>query len=249
MRLAVIAFASGVWLLQQQAALPGWPAVCALGAAFAGAAVARHALRGRLAVPAAVALILASAGLGFAWAAAAARLALADRLDPALEGRDVTLTGVIASLPQPFERGVRFEFAAEDAITAGPGASAVRAPDRVLLAWYNGLTPEEFQEVLPVRPGERWRLTVRLRAPHGNANPHGFDYEAWLLERGIGATGYVRPRGERVRLAEMVYRPGYAIERLRERIRTKLWDALPEHRYARSTRSTGRLSPAPAWVI
>jgi competence protein ComEC len=232
MRLAVIAFASGVWLLQQQAVLPGWWAICVLGAAFAGAAVARHALRGRLAVPATVALILASAGLGFAWAAAAARLALADRLDPALEGRDVTLTGVIASLPQPFERGVRFEFAVEDAIIAGPGASAVRAPDRVLLAWYNGLTPEEFQEVLPVRPGERWRLTVRLRAPHGNANPHGFDYEAWLLERGIGATGYVRPRGERVRLAEMVYRPGYAIERLRERIRTKLWDALPEHRYA-----------------
>ena len=82
------------------------------------------------------------------------------------------------------------------------------------------------------RTRERWRLTVRLRQPHGNANPHGFDYEAWLLERGIGATGYVRPRGERVRLAEMVYRPGYVVERLRERIRTKLWDALPEHRYA-----------------
>ena len=144
----------------------------------------------------------------------------------------MTLTGVVASLPQPFERGVRFELAVEDAVTAGPAPAAFQAPGRVLLSWYNGLTPEEFQEVLPVRPGERWRLTVRLRLPHGNANPHGFDYEAWLLERGVGATGYVRPRGERVRLAEMVYRPGYVIERIRERIRTKLWDALPEHRYA-----------------
>jgi len=36
---------------------------------------------------------------------------------------------------------------------------------------------------------------VRLRRPHGNVNPNGFDYEAWLLERGIGATGYVRQRG------------------------------------------------------
>ena len=44
----------------------------------------------------------------------------------------------------------------------------------------------------PLHPGERWRFTVRLRRPHGNANPHGFDYEAWLLERGVGATGYVR---------------------------------------------------------
>jgi competence protein ComEC len=34
---------------------------------------------------------------------------------------------------------------------------------------------------------------VRLKRPHGNLNPHGFDYEAWLFERGIRATGYVRP--------------------------------------------------------
>ncbi|MET0681127.1 MAG: DNA internalization-related competence protein ComEC/Rec2 [Burkholderiales bacterium] len=232
MRLAIVAFALGVWLAQQQAALPGWPAVLALVAAFGAAAAARWRAAGRLAGPATAVLVLATAGLGFAWAAAAAKLALADRLAPELEGRDVTLTGVVASLPQPFERGVRFELAVADAITAGPAPAAVRVPGRVLLSWYNGLTPEEFQEVLPVRPGERWRLTVRLRLPHGNANPHGFDYEAWLLERGLGATGYVRPRGERVRLAEMVYRPGYIVERLREGIRTKLWDALPEHRYA-----------------
>jgi competence protein ComEC len=183
MRLAIVAFALGIWLLQQQGALPGWTTVLALVAAFGCAAVARRALvrRGRLAVPAA-ALVLASAGLGFAWAAAAAKLALADRLAPEYEGRDVTLTGVVASLPQPFERGVRFELAVEDAVTAGPAPVAFRAPERVLLAWYNGLTPEEFQEVLPVRPGERWRLTVRLRLPHGNANPHGFDYEPFPIE-------------------------------------------------------------------
>jgi len=231
-RSAIVAFALGVWLAQQQAALPGWVTVSGLAAGFVVAAAWRAFAGDRMRAAAAAAVVLASAGLGFAWASAAAKLALADRLAPEHEGRDVTLTGVVASLPQPFERGVRFELAVEDAVTAGPGPTAFRAPGRVLLAWYNGLTPEEFQEVLPVRPGERWRLTARLRLPHGNANPHGFDYEAWLLERGIGATGYVRPRGERVRLAEMVYRPGYVIERLRERIRTKLRDALPEHRYA-----------------
>src|SRR6185295_5043736 len=53
---------------------------------------------------------------------------------------------------------------------------------------------EEQPDILsaPVHPGERWRFTVRLRRPHGLANPHGFDYEGWLLERGVGATGYVR---------------------------------------------------------
>jgi competence protein ComEC len=229
MRLAIVAFALGVWLAQQQAALPGWGAVAALGGAFAAACLAQRARPGW---PSAAGLIVAAAGLGFAWASGAAKLALADRLAAGLEGRDVVLTGVIAGLPQPFERGVRFEFAVEDAVTAGPAAEAFAAPRRILLAWYNGLTPEEFQEVLPVRAGERWRFTVRLRRPHGSANPHGFDYEAWLLERGVGATGYVRPRGERVRLAPMVWRPAYVVERLRELIRTKLWDALPEHRYA-----------------
>jgi len=51
-----------------------------------------------------------------------------------------------------------------------------------------------------VHAGERWAFTVRLRRPHGVVNPHGFDYEAWLLERGIGATGYVRARPEPRRL-------------------------------------------------
>jgi competence protein ComEC len=33
---------------------------------------------------------------------------------------------------------------------------------------------------------------VRLQRPHGNADPQGFDYEAWLLGQGVRATGYVR---------------------------------------------------------
>jgi competence protein ComEC len=223
----------GVWLLQSQAKLPGWPAIVALAAAFVAALlVQRAAAAPRFAAATRVAVLAACLGLGFAWAAGAAKVRLADRLDPEREGRDVTLTGAVASLPQPFERGVRFDFDVEDAVRAGANPVAFHAPRRVALSWYNGLTPEEFQEVLPVRAGERWRLTARLRRPHGTANPHGFDYEVWLLERGIGATGYVRPHGERVRLAELAYRPAYLIERLREGIRTKLWDALPEHRYA-----------------
>lgn len=233
MRTAILAFAAGVWALQQQAELPGWGVIVSIAVVSAAAIFAAHAVA-RTAPRAAQAIaVLASLALGFGYAAGVANGRLADRLDPAWEGRDVTVTGVVASLPQPFERGVRFAFDVASAVPADESAGGpVRLPSQILLSWYNGLTPEEFQEVLPVRAGERWRLTVRLRRPHGNANPHGFDYEVWLVERGIGATGYVRPRGERTRLAEMVWRPGYAIERARERIRTKLWDALPDHRHA-----------------
>jgi competence protein ComEC len=68
---------------------------------------------------------------------------------------------------------------------------------------------------------------VRLRRPHGHANPHGFDYELWLLERGIGATGSVRaePAAERLGLRGGVFD---RIERLRAAVRERFFAALGE---------------------
>jgi len=246
-RLAVIAFAAGVWVLQCQAGLPSAVALAAIGAAVAGLAALVRTARATARATAGAALNrtlpllylrwgarVAAFGLlgfllGYLWAALWAHGRMADRLDPAWEGRDVEITGVIAGLPEPFERGVRFEFDIESVAPA-----EARLPQRVLLAWYNGLTREEYQEVAPVRAGERWRFAARLKRPHGQSNPTGFDYEAWLLERGIRATGTVRSnRREGIeRLDPMVYGPGYVIERLREHVRERFWDALPEHRYA-----------------
>ncbi|HEY6862658.1 MAG TPA: ComEC/Rec2 family competence protein, partial [Burkholderiales bacterium] len=222
MRSAIVAFALGVWALQRQAELPS-EAVLAIAAVSAAIVLALVAHGRTPRVVRAVAVASACLVLGFAWAGVRAQLRMADRLDASLEGRDVVITGVIAELPQPVERGARFDFDVESA-PAG-------VPSRVQLSWYNGLAPEEFQEVAPVRAGERWRFTARLRRPRGNANPHGFDYEAWLLERGTGATGYVAPRGDRERLAAMVHAPSYWIERARERVRERFWDALAGERF------------------
>jgi competence protein ComEC len=46
-----------------------------------------------------------------------AHIKLADRLAPEWEGRDIELSGVVASLPQVGERGVRFEFDVERVMT------------------------------------------------------------------------------------------------------------------------------------
>ncbi|MBI2319014.1 MAG: DNA internalization-related competence protein ComEC/Rec2 [Betaproteobacteria bacterium] len=227
MRLAIIAFALGVWLLQRQAALPGAGTLVAMGLAAAATLIAARWLPWKHPGLRLGLVALAFAAMGFAYAAIFAHVRMAESLDARWEGRDLELTGAIASLPQPFDRGVRFEFDVEDASPA-----EAQVPGRVLLAWYNGLSREEYQEVMPVRAGERWRFSVRLKRPHGNANPHGFDYEASLLERGIRATGSVRPRGTAERLEDFVPRPAYAIERLREAVRERFWDALPEHRYA-----------------
>ncbi|HYT86649.1 MAG TPA: DNA internalization-related competence protein ComEC/Rec2 [Burkholderiales bacterium] len=231
MRLAALGFALGVWHLQRQPVLPemGWLAFAAC-ATFAALAAGYFRRTGAV-----VSSALAFAGfavLGFVWAAAFARERLSDRLDPALEARDVVLTGVVAGLPQALERGVRFDF---DVESSEPGV-----PQRVALSWYEGFSPDGSRGVRPVRAGERWRFTARLRRPHGSANPHGFDYEAWLLERGIRATGYVRMpsrrgAGERAppeRLADTVPRPRYWIETLRETAREKILGVLPERAYA-----------------
>lgn len=172
MTAAALAFAAGAWLLQQQAALPA-PAWLAAAPALAALAAWRRAF-----------LVPAALALGFSWAAGLAHLRLADRLAPALEGADLEVVGAVASLPAPAERGVRFVFE--------PEAAAERLPRRIQLGWYGA--------GVDVHPGERWRLIVRLKRPHGHLNPHGFDYEAWLTERGIGATGYVRDPGAARRL-------------------------------------------------
>lgn len=229
MRIFVLGFACGVWLLQQQPALPSVPWLAGLGAGALlilvltwRARVEESALAGRRAVGAA--LLVSAAALGFVWAAGFAHLRLAEELPAASEGRDIELTGVVAGLPQTLERGVRFEFDVEQ---AAPGV-----PPHISLAWYRGRDEgDDASTLVPVRAGERWRFTVRLKRPHGNLNPHGFDYEAWLFERGIRATGYVRPQSA-ARIDAQVWRPAYAVEMLRETIRDRFRAALPDAPYA-----------------
>jgi competence protein ComEC len=172
----ILSFAGGVLVLQLQPELPaaGWIGV---GLLLLPGAIWTTFLR----VP-------VSFAIGFCWALGMAHLKLADRLAPELEGRDIEVVGIVAGLPAAGERGLRFEFAPEHA--------EAKLPAKILLSWHRSPAYEDQPAIVsaPVHPGERWRFTVRLRRPHGNANPHGFDYEAWLLERGIGATGYVRPR-------------------------------------------------------
>lgn len=166
---------------------------------------------------------------GFFYAAWRAEVRLADALPAAWEGRDIQLTGVVAVLPQFTERGVRFDFDVEEVST--PGA---QVPKRIQLFWFNRAADADDEAHLsPARlhAGERWQLVVRLKRPHGTANPHGFDYEAFLLERGIRATGYIRKDPNNFRLNQTVYRPGYLIERARDDIAQRMRQALADAPY------------------
>ena len=108
-------------------------------------------------------------------------MALDDRLPAELDGRTFWLEGRVSGLPEVRPGLVRFEL-------VDIGSRHVGLPSRLRLSWYDG--PR-------VEAGERWRLAVRLKRPHGLVNPQAFDYEAWLLARRIGANGSVKA-GERL---------------------------------------------------
>ena len=149
------------------------------------------------------------------------------------------MVGVVAAMPQRSESGLRFRFEVSSATLRG---QAVRLPPLVYLAWYDGTAAPYSQSLAgvsapqafpSVQAGERWQWRVRLKAPHGHMNPGGFDYELWLWEQGLQATGYVRAGShdpQPVRLAQTATHP---VEWWRQSVR----DAILA-RFAASTLTT-----------
>lgn len=227
MRFAIYAFALAIWFLQLREVLPGKTflvgcvILCVL-LGLVGIAVSRLEDRsGRLSWTLVI-LVLAALIAGFTWAGWRAESRLADALPMQWELRDLEVTGVVQGLPRAMGEARRFEFLVE--------ASEAPVPERLLLSWY---PPRRGEGVVPeMMPGERWTLTVRLRRPHGFANPHGFDYEAWLLERGIRATGYVRTNGLNERVDRFVPGVMNSVHDLRARVRARFLAALPDAPHA-----------------
>ena len=150
---------------------------------------------------------------------------LAGNLEPRLEGRDVTVVGMVAAMPQRHEAVLRFRLAVESATLQG---EPVRVPERIDLSWYAGVQPgadgaiELQRQPVALQPGERWQLTVRLKAPHGNSNPHGFDYELWAWEQGVQATGYVRAGPKDLFPQRLATTWHYPVERARQSVRERI---------------------------
>ena len=267
-----IFFALGVWLLQQQAALPdlawawlllGFPLLHSLSRWRERARVRdveRKSNFQQLLARSIHALLLAAlaCGLGFYHAAWQAEQRLAISLPDEWQGRDIEVVGVVAELPRHYERGLRFNFDVEQTLT--PRASV---PQHIYLSTYF----DRQAKPLELRAGERWRLTLRLKQPHGAANPHGFDFEMWALERNIRAVGYVHnsekllaghPKGDNRRIDELAPNTlfsglGYRIETWRETVRDKFSATLGNVPYVGvlSALAIGDQSsiPPPQWQV
>ena len=143
-------------------------------------------------------------------------------LAPGLEGLDLRVTGVVAAMPQVSETGTRLRLAIESAQWQG---QPVTLPPLVDVSWYGeptteGAGPADALRHPPrLQAGERWEMIVRLKAPHGARNPHGFDYELWMWEQGVQATGYVRTGARDVLPQRLGTTWNHPVERTRQAVR------------------------------
>jgi competence protein ComEC len=128
--------------------------------------------------------------LGILFSSYYAKQQLSYRLDDGLIAKNLIVNGFISSIPASAGDVQRFEFVITELSALNTDGTRIdqtrmhhKMPEKIRLSWYFGQA---------VRAGEKWQLEVRLKPPHGFMNPGGFDYEAWLFQHGIDATGYVR---------------------------------------------------------
>ena len=220
---AMLAWLAGVALQLQQRELLTPPALALLGALVAAGLVVVALLRRRGQRVTALGVLLPTVCvLGFAWATLLAQQRLQHALPPALDGADVELVGVVASMPRVLTGGVRFAFTVESAQRHG---EPVPVPRQIWLSWFGGVHDGVLMSGAPLRveAGQRWRFTARLRTPHGARNPHGFDLELWLFERGLRAVGTVRSAAGQPAPRLLAQGVAHPVERARQRVRDALF--------------------------
>lgn len=131
-------------------------------------------------------LKIASAfALGFVWACWSFLQFHEQALPAKLEGQNLSIVGVISSLPDQDEQRSRFLFKVET--VAGDGQIELSGRQLQLSCYH---CPFEL------KPQQKWRFTVRIKRPHGYASWGAFDYEKYLFRHKILATGYVRLKSE-----------------------------------------------------
>lgn len=116
---------------------------------------------------------------GYGWAGWTIHVSELGLLPAAWEDDSQVLGARVASFPMPGPSGYSFELAAS--VARGDAARAL--PARLRMSWRNPPQPPQL--------GDWCELHVRLRRPHGLANPGGMDAERAALVRHVGASGYV----------------------------------------------------------
>ena len=154
--------------------------------------------------------------IGLAYGVFWGHLLLASLLPVEWESKPITLTGKVIGLPEHYLRYgqwvQRFEFAVTT-VDCEQQPGCPRRLRKLRLTYFGDKD---------LKPGQYWRLTVKLKRAYGFSNPAGFDYQAWLVQRGITAVGYVDSKSQAQKLGETVWQ----LDKWRMRFKQWLEDPL-----------------------
>jgi competence protein ComEC len=238
----LLAWVVGTWLQLRQSSL-GDISFYIQFIAVAGVFIAYIAInkivkkRHHVSVIVPLCLLLASACMAFGLTGMRAVAYASHHLSPAYEGRDIEVIGVVSAMPHNNETGTRFQLDVESSqfvstIDQVQTKKTIVLPPKISLSWYGNVFGTDdnsddlakmLRKPMQILPGERWKMTVRLKSPHGNSNPGGFDFELWVWEQGIQATGYVRTGANDAtpqRLAQTWLHP---VEQVRDKVRDDIF--------------------------
>ena len=233
----VSAFVLGAFCLQQQSELSSlyWAIIPFIGLFLL--ALLSRTRRPFARLLKSVVILSISLLFGFFWAAMLAQLRVSDALPPALQNTPIVMVGVVASPVELMDRGERFRFDVEQVLSDLGQNNNVQVPQHISLSYYPALNGDKLTapistQATKFKVGERWRITAKLKRPHGTQNPHGFDFEAWALAENIRATGTIRTKADNEMLQTFVWRPKYMIEHLRDLIKQRIATVLKDKPYA-----------------
>lgn len=146
------------------------------------------------------ALLIAGLLFGFGYFNRVAQQALAQRFAPIeARGDAVSVLAEVVDLPRVSELPGREATRLSLRLHPEPSLGQTR---NVRVGYYGSER---------IRAGETWRMQLKLRAPRGEVNPDGFDFEKLAASQGIDAVGYVLSLQTRVK-------PGSGLLAVRERL-------------------------------
>lgn len=198
-QMSLLAFFTGIWWGCQLPELPDmWPLLILF-------------LTGLLLPAWWVWRMITAAVAGLLWLSVYTHIWAPAGLPADLEGQTLEVQGIITSIPQRNRLYSRIDFQI-NRMTGGQD----HWRGKVRLNWYKATTQ--------LAAGQQWQLKVKLKRPHGFSNPGGFDYEAWLFQQGIAATGYVREAKTATLLGQRT-----TLNLLRQSLSEKIYKVLPEN--------------------
>ncbi|MCW8929693.1 MAG: DNA internalization-related competence protein ComEC/Rec2 [Gammaproteobacteria bacterium] len=144
-----------------------------------------------------------------------------------IEGKTIDIKGYIDSIPNKSDDKQSFEFYVTSRKLLSNTGNNQKDDQweqsfngKIRLSWYH--TYEQLKS------GQEWQLKVRLKRPNGLLNGN-FDYEKWLYQNRILATGYIR-EGKLLKPSSLSFIKTHVIS-LRQQVSSRIDNVLTDYAY------------------